>query len=84
MFADQKMFAELGMDPDLLKPSNAYSTPYQNNNMSGFTKTSYNNNRNTYNAGSAYNNVQNYGVPPLASPQSRMEADVAKKMIMAI
>ena len=80
------MFAGLGLDThnnDLLNPGNVYNTPYQNNNMSGFTKTSYNNN-NRYNAGSAYNNVQNYGQPPLASPQSRMEADVAKKMIMAI
>ena len=79
------MFASLGLDThnnDLLNPSDVYNTPYQNNNMSGFTKTSYNNNR--YNTGSTYNNVQNYGVPPLASPQSRMEADVAKKMIMAI
>ena len=88
------MFADLGLggldthNDNLLSPSNAYNSGFQKtsytSNINNNYSNNYNNNNNRYNAGSSYNNVQNYGVPPLASNQSRMEADVAKKMIMAI
>ena len=62
---------------DHLNPSNVYNTPYQHN-------YSNNNYSNRYNAGSSYNNMQNQGPPRFTSPKSIMEADLAKKMIMAI
>ena len=79
------MMLGLGLDDNHLDPRHIYNTPHQNNNMfasgaSNKFNTGAYNNRNT---GSSYN-MQNYGVLPLASPQSRMEADAGKKMIMAI